>query len=137
MKNLRLLTIALLFFNGLSGIAGGVALITDPSGNVIAMPVSMLAYSPFTNFLIPGLLLFTLNGLSSLLIAWATIRKKAKYPLLITGQGITSLIWIVTQVFMIRAVVSLHYIYGGTGLVLLLMGIALWNAQYNERNVEK
>lgn len=39
MKNQRFLTIALLFFNSLSGIAGGGALIVDPGGGLIGMPV--------------------------------------------------------------------------------------------------
>ncbi|SEL10551.1 hypothetical protein [Parapedobacter koreensis] len=125
MKRLRLFAIFLLIFNGLSAIAGGGILIIDPQGYAIRIPVSILQYSPFSNFLIPGILLFIFNGLSSLLIAWAVINRIQGYLWLVIFQGVASITWIVTQVVMIREIVLLHYIYGGIGLLFLVAGILL------------
>jgi hypothetical protein len=48
-----LLVVAVLF-QGLSGVGGGVALLADPTGGLIRMPVSTLARSPFDDFLLPS-----------------------------------------------------------------------------------
>lgn len=58
--------LVLLLFQGLSGIAGGVALVARPSGGVLKMPVSTLRGSPFHDFLIPGLILLLALGISPL-----------------------------------------------------------------------
>lgn len=125
MKKLRTISIILLIFNGISGIAGGAVLGIDPSGSSIQMPLSLLEHSPFNDFLIPGILLFTFNGVLSLFAALAVIRR---YPVdfrMVALQGIVSTVWIVTQVIMIQAIAPLHFIYGGIGLLLLVAGIAL------------
>lgn len=124
-KALRIFTIILLAFNGLSAVAGGGVLILDPTGHTIGMPLSLLHHSPFKNFLLPGILLFVFDGFLSLLILLAVIREFGLYHFMISLQGLVSLIWIITQVIMIRAAVSLHYIYGGIGLALLLTGMIL------------
>jgi hypothetical protein len=48
----------------LGAIGGGGLLILSPSGELIGMPLSLLDHSPFTSFLIPGIVLFTFLGLS-------------------------------------------------------------------------
>ncbi len=48
---------------------------------------------------------------------------------LVIFQGMASMVWIVTQVIMIRAINLLHYIPGGIGLVLLISGIILKRGQ--------
>ena len=48
---------ALLLLQGISGIAGGVALVAAPDGRIMQMPVSYLDGSPFSDYLIPGLIL--------------------------------------------------------------------------------
>ena len=53
-------------FIGLGAIGGGSMLIIDPSGNAIGLPVEMLQGSPFPDFLIPGVFLFTVIGLGSM-----------------------------------------------------------------------
>lgn len=125
MKPLRIAVIALLIFNAISALFGGIALIIDPSGDGIGMPLSLLQYSPFADFLIPGILLFIFNGCSSLWIAIAGIKKYRLFHWLVMAQGVASIIWIVTQVFLIQDIGILHYIYGGIGVLLLLAGIVL------------
>lgn len=53
--------IILLFIQGVMALLGGYKLIKDPSGSLIGMPITMLAHSPFSNFLIPGIVLFSLG----------------------------------------------------------------------------
>ena len=69
---------ALLFvlvFLGLGAVFGGGVLIISPSGELIGMPLSMLDYSPFNNFLIPGIILFTILGVVPIGVTLALIKK--------------------------------------------------------------
>jgi hypothetical protein len=68
--------ICLLLFLGLSALGGGVLLIISPSGKLLGgLPLSILDHSPFNDFLIPGIILFLVLGLSPCLLAWALIKK--------------------------------------------------------------
>jgi len=74
----RNILISLLLFLGLSAIGGGGALIISPSGKLLGgLPLSILAYSPFSDFLIPGLILFTILGLMPCLICYALVEKSS------------------------------------------------------------
>ncbi len=68
--------IALLLFLGLSAIGGGFLLIISPSGKLIGgLPVSILIHSPFADFLLPGLILFSVLGVAPCLIAFALTKQ--------------------------------------------------------------
>ena len=125
----RTISIILLFFNGVSACFGGGALISDPSGQKIQMPLDMLKYSPFHNFLIPGLILFFVLGIGSLIAGIQVIRSVKSYSLYIIFIGAVLAIWIITQMLMVRGIHFLHFIYGGIGIVLLILGIKQWKRQ--------
>lgn len=68
--------ISLLLFLGISAMGGGFCLIISPSGKLLGgLPLSILAHSPFSDFLIPGIILFLILGLSPCLIAVALIKR--------------------------------------------------------------
>ena len=72
----RNVLIALLLFLGVSAMAGGFILIISPSGKLLGgLPLSILAHSPFSDFLAPGMILFLILGLSPCVICLALIRK--------------------------------------------------------------
>jgi len=125
----RTISIILLFFNGVSACLGGGALISDPNGRSIEMPLDMLKYSPFHNFLIPGLILFFELGIGSLIAGIQVIRRIKSYSLYIIFIGAALTIWIITQILMIRGIHFLHFIFGGIGIVLLFLGIKQWKRQ--------
>ncbi|ADI14904.1 hypothetical protein [Truepera radiovictrix] len=62
---------ALLLLLSANALFGGYSLLADPSGGGLGMPVSLLEGSLFADFLIPGLILFSVLGLFPLLIIWA------------------------------------------------------------------
>ncbi len=49
-------------------------MIARPDGALLQMPVDLLKGSPFSNYLVPGLLLLTLLGVYPLVVAWAVWR---------------------------------------------------------------
>lgn len=77
-KTARNIHLFLLAFLGLSAIGGGGALIISPSGKLLGgLPLSILDKSPFTNFLIPGIILFFVLGLVPSLLVLALLKKPA------------------------------------------------------------
>ena len=74
-KATRNLLIALLAFLGLGGIGGGGVFIISPSGELMGMPLSILKNSPFTNFLLPGIILFSVLGLVPIMLVIALLKK--------------------------------------------------------------
>jgi hypothetical protein len=123
----RLIAIILLIFNGISAIAGGWALIAAPDGAILQMPVEMLRYSPFSNFLVPGIILFVMNGILSIIVGIFSILRWKNYHFFIICQGYVLLGWIVIQIGMIRSFHILHVLYGLTGLILIVLGMLIKN----------
>jgi hypothetical protein len=75
-KTARNIHLFLLAFLGLGAIGGGGALIVSPSGKLLGgLPLSILARSPFEDFLIPGIILFTVLGLFPSLLVVALLKK--------------------------------------------------------------
>lgn len=72
----RKIHIYLLAFLGISALGGGAALIISPSGKLLGgLPLSILTRSPFTDFLIPGIILFTVLGLFPSVIVYFLLKK--------------------------------------------------------------
>jgi hypothetical protein len=130
--SLRLL-LACLAFLGISAAFGGIVLVANPSGGLIGMPVSLLRFSPFDDFLIPGLILgivFGLGSFAAILALWFRPAWSLASALThATGEhwawsvalaiGSSQVIWIVTQMLMLRGVNVLHFLYGGIGLLIV------------------
>lgn len=114
----RILTIVLLTVTAISAMVAGILFILDPSGLKMGMNTLYLQNSPFSSFLIPGIILFTVNGLMNAIVAVRVISNKNKYPLMVTVQGLLLSGWITFQVIMVKDFNALH-------LVMLCFGIAL------------
>jgi hypothetical protein len=112
-------------FIGLGGIAGGVGLIADPSGGNVGMSVEALAGTPFGDYLIPGLVLLTVNGLGSLAGSVMTFRRSHLAAEVAIGLGAFLLVWIVSQVYWIGLVHWLQPLYFGFGVLELGLGYLL------------
>ena len=113
---------------------GGGILVFDPSGKLLQMPVIILKNSPFNNFLIPGLILFSVLGLFPALIFYSLLKRPQwtwvnllniykdmywawTFTLYV---GFALIIWISVQTLMIN---SVHYVH--TGYVFLGISIVL------------
>lgn len=116
-----------LLFLGITAFMGAVPMLLDPYGSPLSIPQSLLAHSPFHSFLVPGLALLICNGLLSLVIFVATIRRQKFYGRWIFVQGVTLWGWLLVQIAMLRFVVWAHWFYGGVACLLMLCGYWLWN----------
>ena len=88
----------------------GAMLIIDPSGTTMGLAKDLLFNSPFQNYLIPGLLLFFVIGGSQALSAYALIKGKAYMKESLLFAGLSLLMWIVVQLFLLGYVFFLQAI---------------------------
>ena len=118
----KILAALLLIFNGVGAIFGGGNLINHPDGSSLSWTVDMLKHTPFNDFLIPGIILLTANGVFSFVVLGMMIFGLKRYSTFIMLQGFILSGWIVIQVIMLQQILSLHLIMGGTGLLLIVCG---------------
>ena len=71
-RNVFLFSLA---FLGIGAIYGGGTLIISPTGELLKMPLSLLEKSPFNDYLIPGIILFSVLGLVPCLLIYPLIKK--------------------------------------------------------------
>jgi hypothetical protein len=71
----RNLLLFLLAFLGFGALFGGIVFIISPTGEIIGIPLSIIDNSPFHNFLIPGIILFTVLGVVPICVMLALIKK--------------------------------------------------------------
>ena len=118
-----LLLVILIFFQGVSGIAGGIGLILDPSGESLAIPVSWLDGSPFGSYLIPGLVLFFVLGIFPLVVSYGLMKKLRHSWFASLLIAFALIIWIGVEILIIgyQAKPPLQLIYGSLGIILLLL----------------
>ena len=103
-------------FVGIGAIGGGLAAILNPY-EPLGMPVEALKNAPFSSYLIPGIILFTVIGLGNLAGA-AALRIRSRFRGYVSSVlGWTLAIWIVVQCIMLQDVVFLHVLYFLIGIV--------------------
>ena len=122
MNKLRLITILLLFLTGVSALVAGYSFMADPSGKGIRISTEYLQYSPFRNFLIPGIILFVTIGVWSMLTAVAAIMKRKCYPGMVLVQGCILSGWILIQIFLVRDLNGLQITMLAIGIFFLFSG---------------
>lgn len=123
---------ALLLFNGIGALYGGWNFINEPDGSSMKMSTDWLKNSPFDNYLIPGIILFVVNGIFSLSILIALWLKYRHFALLIMMQGVILTGWILIQVLLIQTIIPLHFIMGAVGIALFIVGWALLKTNQTE-----
>jgi hypothetical protein len=101
MKILHISLGSLLVFVGLNAVIAGFMFMLDPTGKTMGLPLDVLSKSPFSNYLIPGIILFTVNGLGSFAGAFLAFTKN-KYTG-VAGAGLGTILcgWILIQVMWI------------------------------------
>ena len=126
MKSVRTFLAIVLLFLSAGAFWGGIKLIVDAHGNPWGMmPLSMLQYSPFHSWLIPGILLLATNGLLAAWVLWLVLARRTHYGLWAVLQGCALLGWLTVECILLRVVAWPHYLYGVIGLVIIVSGAAL------------
>jgi hypothetical protein len=107
--------LALLLFNGVSAVGGGLALMTD----WIPEQTSWVRDTDFASNYFPGVILMAVVGGSSLVAAVALAKRADGWQLAGIVAGTVMVIWIVGEVASIRAFHPLQVIYLVTGVLVV------------------
>ena len=125
-RSTRITAVIILFFNAVSAMFGGSGLMLDPTGAAMQMPIEFLKDSPFENFLIPGIILFSVNGLFNLFVGILGLRKKKLFPVLTILCGLFLIGWLSIQIMIIKDFYApLHVPYYSVGILLIILGFIL------------
>ena len=125
-------------FIGLGAVAGGLAMIIDPSGKAMGMD-AMLPYFrklPFSevlfrDFLFSGFALLIVNGLTNLTAAVLLLRKKKLGVILGGIFGVTLMLWICIQFYMfpLNFMSTSYFVFG---LCQAVTGYIAWRLLQRE-----
>ena len=130
--------VLLQFLLGIGAFVSGGLLVAAPDGSLMQMPPSMLQFSPFSTFLIPGIFLAVFLGLYPLAVGYSLWQKPSwRWPDGINpfthmhwswaaslAAGVILLIWITVQMVMLQSIAFLHVLYNIWGLALILLTLA-------------
>jgi hypothetical protein len=114
--------------NALSAVGGGIGMVVADG---LSMPKAMLTDTPFSTFTIPGLILAVVVGGTQGAAVWMLAARRSSSLVWSAVAGFGMVIWVVTEVGFIQALMFLHVIYLVTGLLQLvlvfaLLGIVSW-----------
>ena len=129
-KNIKnkLLTIALgvlQIFIGITAVLGGLGLVSDPSGTKVAVSLELLKNSPFTNYLIPGLVLLIVNGVGNVLAGIVTFLRSRYTGNLAAFFGVFLTLYMAIEVWFIGLLNFSQPLYFILGVVELILGLKL------------
>ena len=115
-------------FSAVSAIGGGVGMV---AADGLSMPKGMLSDSPFTTFIIPGLILAVVVGGTQVVATILLLARRESAMVWSAVAGFGMLIWIITEIGFIHTLMWAQMIYLVSGLLQLvlvfaLLGIVSW-----------
>jgi hypothetical protein len=127
--------IFLLVFIGVGALISGPMLFLAPDGHLMKLSVDMLQGTPFTNFLIPGLVLFLFVGIFPILVSYGLLRQPSwqwaeainvckKYHWSWTASwaaGVIMLIWIIVETSLLGYVSFLQPVITVWGVAIITL----------------
>lgn len=115
------LLMACLLFLGIGALGGGGQFLLDPTGNIVGLPVSSLAGSPFDDFLIPGVILFVILGIYPIVVLYGLYtHREWAWPAAVS-VGFALIIWIAVQGLIVGFGHWLQWLYLGLGVTLVVL----------------
>lgn len=99
-RRARTIALVLLFFLGISALIPGIFMVMDPAGTGMGLPLDLLDHTPFTDFLIPGIILGLIIGILSLVFGILVYKNHRFQAWMILFQGVVLCIWLTTEILM-------------------------------------
>jgi len=117
----RIVLLVLAMGVGVLALAGGIWLIAQPSGSSLGMDTTLLSSSPFTSFVLPGIILAVAVGGSMGVAAVALVRRQRSGSSWSFVAGTILAGWIAVQVAMIGYASVLQPIFFVVGVLMMLL----------------
>lgn len=112
----------LLVFIGVGGVVCGLMLMLKPNGEYLQLSENLINHSPFETYFIPGLALFSVNGVLSLVGALLSFKNHRFSGLMTMGLGVAMIIWILAEVYWVNEYSFLQPTMFGVGVIELILG---------------
>ncbi len=129
MKKYFIILGVLQVITAIGAIPAGIGYLIDTTGAAMGVTVEMLANSPLTSFLIPGLFLVLVHGLGNIVLAIVNFRKMPVAGISSLGMGIVLCMWIIIQVYWIGLGSFLQPLFLAVGLAEIVLGTLIWKAK--------
>jgi hypothetical protein len=127
--------IVLLFFIGASALISGAMLFAAPDGHLMMWSTNDLAGTPFSNYLIPGIILFTFVGIFPVFVGYGLLKRPAwRWPDTINpakkihwawtaswAAGVIMLIWIGVETLLLGYISFLQPAIAVYGVLIILL----------------
>ncbi len=127
--------IILLFFLGTGGLISGALLFVAPDGKLIGFTPSLLSGSPFSNYLVPGIILFLFVGVYQIFAGYSLLKKPAwNWPDRLTPfkgyhwawttswvAAVIMLVWIIVETALLGYISLLQPIIALWGIILIFL----------------
>jgi hypothetical protein len=109
----------------IGALGGGLVLLIAPRGEIMPLPLSALAGSPFETYLVPGLILFGVLGLGPLVAAALAWPRHPLAPMAAFVVGVGLLIWVAVEVAIIgySNEPPLQAMYAILGVAIVLVAV--------------
>ena len=112
-------------FVAITAVLGGFGLVSDPSGTKMNVPLELLKNSPFTNYLIPGLVLLIVIGVGHVLAGIVTFLRNKNAGNLAVFLGAFLTLYLTIEVGVIGLQNFSQPLYFIFGVVELIFGFKL------------
>lgn len=119
-------------FIGLGAVGGGLVLVLEPSGSYLGIPLELLKSTPFSTYLVPGIVLLMVNGAGSLVGAAASFTRHRYAGETAMALGVFLVAWIMLQVYWFTGFHWLQALYLGLGLLEFVLGWLLRKGLHKE-----
>ena len=115
---------ALQAFIGVTAIAGGFRLVSNPNGTS-DIPIEWLNSAPFTNYLIPGLVLLIVIGFGNVLGGIFSFLNKKYAGGMAAALGIFLILFMTIEIWFVGLRTFLQPLYFILGAIVLVLGLKL------------
>ncbi len=142
------LLVVLMFFLGVGALISGPMLFAAPDGHLLQWTPEMLEGTPFTNYVIPGIILFLLVGAYQVVVGYSMLRLPDwRWPDRLNlyrryhwawsaswADGVILLIWIGTEAALLGYISPLQPVVAGWGIVLIALTLLPGVRRYCRRS---
>ncbi|HAY38036.1 MAG TPA: hypothetical protein DCY53_01075 [Desulfobacteraceae bacterium] len=122
-------------FIGITAIAGGLRLVSNPSG-LPDFPIEWLINSPFTNYFFPGLVLMIVIGFGYVVSGTVTFLRKGYSGSMAALLGICLILYMTIEVWFVGLRNFLQPLYFILGVIVLLLGLKIFKSANNLLRIE-
>jgi hypothetical protein len=120
----KTLLVILTGFVGCTAIVCGSLLILQPDGNTMQLSPDVLTGTPFQNFIIPGIILFTVGVCN--FTAFISIKRRQNTAFTVSLlAGLFTIGWIVVQIILTGVLFWLQFVYLAAGMLIILISFQL------------